>query len=238
MNPMTTTETALTHDEARAQAADIMAHPCARDLAVIADRAVGFDIETDTSPLTEEEKATWGDVKRGLDPQFSRVTAVSFHQPGRPERVFDADDELDVLVGVHLYVGSLGDDVVLAGWNSAGFDVPFLRQRYAHHFPGDAPFAVSPIPGDQPKYPPTPGLGGAVEGAWLGHGLVDIYRVLRPAFAEYPALTASLKPFATALGLDVIEVDRTAMHELSREERYAYVASDTRLVSQIIAAAT
>lgn len=216
------------------QAERIVAHPCAARLAVLMStgRLMAFDIETDTSPLTEDERQVWGaDARRGLDPRFSRVTAVAFHAP-LVSLVIDHDDEATILRDVHRVISALPSNVAVAGWNSAGFDVPFLRHRFAEVI-GSQPFAVAPISGDQPKYPPNPGLGEAVEGTWLGHGLIDIYRTLRPAFARYPEVPTSLKPFAKALGMDAIEVDRTAMHELSRDERHDYVASDARLTWRI-----
>ena len=47
-------------------------------------------------------------------------------------------------------------------------------------------------------------------------------------------LSCALKPLARFVGLEVVEVDRQRIHELSQDERRAYVASDACLARALI----
>src|SRR3954447_9178200 len=74
----------------------------------------GLDIETDTSV-------------DGLDPAVARIIAVAVAGP-RGVRVFDDSDEALLLDRLDWHLASL-EPGVIATWNGAAFDLPFLDDR-------------------------------------------------------------------------------------------------------------
>src|SRR5690348_12681457 len=74
----------------------------------------GLDIETDTTV-------------DGLDPQRSRIVAAAVAGP-HGVRVFDDRDESLLLDRLDWHLAAL-EAGVLATWNGAGFDLPFLADR-------------------------------------------------------------------------------------------------------------
>ena len=79
------------------------------------------------------------------------------------------------------------------------------------------------------SYDPLPGHPGAYRAAWYDHGHVDAYRLYRGDVGPALRVSCSLKSIARLVGLVPIEVDRTRVHDLSREALHAYAASDARL---------
>ena len=77
----------------------------------------GLDIETDTSV-------------NGLDPAVGGIVTVALSSPSADE-VFDGP-EIDMLAAVDARLAALPPGV-LATWNGAFFDLPFLADRAAHH---------------------------------------------------------------------------------------------------------
>lgn len=115
----------------------------------------------------------------------------------------------------------------LVTWNGAVFDLPFLHDRYKlHGLSTDLTLrADSLLP---VKYSPTPGHSGGYQATWHSLKHHDIMSDYRQTAADM-GVSWSLKPVALALGLQPVEVDRTAMHLLSPEQLTAYVASDARM---------
>lgn len=175
----------------------------------------GFDIET-----------------TGLRHDQARVTTFAIYGEN-VSIVRESDDEESLLRDLRKDFSELLSGTVVT-WNGAAFDGPFLAGRLeAHQMYGVmnlAPnFAVTP------KYEPQPGfapigfdpifraLGGGM------HSHLDIAYGYWREWADGHGVHWALKPVAKAAGLEVIEVDRTHIGELTAEERRAYCLSDARL---------
>lgn len=172
----------------------------------------GLDIETDTT-------------ENGLDPEVAAVVTVALSLPGHDE-VFSGDEptmlrELDDRLRALL-------PGVIATWNGAAFDLPFLDQRAALHGI-DLGLRVQLDRRIAMSHPPLAGHAGAYRGAWYGHGHVDAYRLYRSDVGPALRVSCSLKSIARLVGLVPIEVDRDRIHDLEREALHAYASSDARL---------
>jgi len=155
----------------------------------------GLDIETDTT-------------ENGLDPRVAAVVTVALAGPGF-EEVFTGREEA-LLADLDERIGQL-EPGVIATWNGAAFDLPFLADRAALH---ELPIGLR-LRHDRAitmRRAPLPGHRGAYRASWFEHGHLDAYRLYRGDVG--PAL---------------IEVDRTRIHDLSNEALHAYAASDARL---------
>lgn len=172
----------------------------------------GLDIETDTTV-------------DGLDPTVARVVTVAVSSPDFDE-VFSGPEpallgELDRCLA-NLPAG------VIATWNGAAFDLPFLADRadlngvrLGLHLRLDSAIRL--------HRGPLVGHAGAYRGRWYGHSHVDAYRLYRGDVGPVMRVSCSLKSIARLVGLAPIEVDRTRIHDLSREALHAYASSDARL---------
>jgi DNA polymerase elongation subunit (family B) len=172
----------------------------------------GLDIETDTSV-------------DGLDPAIGAIVTVALSSPDGDE-VFDGH-EVDMLAAVDARVATLPPGV-LATWNGATFDLPFLADRAAHH--GVAlglRLTLDPRIGSRRE--PLPGHLGAYRACWYGHRHVDAYQLYRGDVGPALGISCSLKAIARLVGLAPVEVDRARIHDLAPEALAAYVASDARL---------
>jgi uncharacterized protein YprB with RNaseH-like and TPR domain len=172
----------------------------------------GLDIETDTT-------------ENGLDPRVAAVITVALAGPGH-EEVFTGP-EAQLLVDVDARLAEL-EPGVLATWNGAAFDLPFLSDRAALHglalglrLQHDRSITM--------RRAPLPGHRGAYRASWFDHGHLDAYRLYRGDVGPALRISCSLKSIARFVGLAPIEVDRTRMHDLSNEALHAYAASDARL---------
>jgi DNA polymerase elongation subunit (family B) len=117
---------------------------------------------------------------------------------------------------------------VLATWNGAAFDLPFLADRAGRHgLPLGLRLRLDPAIAVRRE--PLPGHEGAYRAAWYGHRHVDAYRVYRADAGPALRISCSLKSIARFVGLAPVEVDRERIHDLSREALHAYAASDARL---------
>jgi uncharacterized protein YprB with RNaseH-like and TPR domain len=172
----------------------------------------GLDIETDTSV-------------DGLDPAVSPVVTVALSTPEADE-VF-VGDELDLLTAVDRRIRAL-EPGVIATWNGAAFDLPFLADRAAAC--GLAlGLRLAPDPTAVLSRGPLPGHAGAYRATWYDHGHLDAYRVYRNDVGRVLHISCSLKAIARVVGLTPVEVDRERIHELTPAVLDAYVASDARL---------
>lgn len=191
-----------------------------------------LDIETDTSPLTEAEKAA-GFTARGLVPEITPVTAVAFADENwaRAHHLDAQGDERRLLASVAHLMNRFSEqhpDAVLATWNGSVFDLPFLADRARflglpeHWY---APLELTPDASFAPKYDPLPGHDGGYAATWAGLRHVDMAYVDKDECLA-AGVSWSLKPWAKHLGMNPVEVDRTRMHELTKEELDAYVTSD------------
>jgi DNA polymerase elongation subunit (family B) len=172
----------------------------------------GLDIETDTTV-------------DGLDPSMSAVVTVALSQDGADE-VFTGP-EPDLLVELDFRLGEL-EPGVLATWNGAAFDLPFLADR-ARRCGVGLGLDLRLDPGIRMVHPPLPGHDGAYRAAWHRHRHVDAYRLYRGDVGPALRVSCSLKSIARLVGLRPIEVDRTRIHALEAEALHAYASSDARL---------
>lgn len=172
----------------------------------------GLDIETDTRI-------------DGLDPARSAVLTVALSHQGFDE-VFSGA-EVDLLHDLDDRLADL-EPGVLATWNGAAFDLPFLADR-AERWGISLGLCVRHDPAITMVHDPLPGHPGSYRAAWHRHAHVDAYRLYRSDVGPALRMSCSLKSIARLVGLAPIEVDRTRVHDLSREALHAYAASDARL---------
>jgi len=172
----------------------------------------GLDIETDTR-------------ENGLDPRVAAITTVALSSPGYDETF--TGTESDILGDLDRRIGELPPGV-LATWNGASFDLPFLADR-ARSNGLRLGLRLRLDPRIRLHHPPLPGHTGAYRGSWYDHGHVDAYRLYRGDVGPALRISCSLKSIARLVGLHAVEVDRTRMQDLSREALHAYAASDARL---------
>src|SRR5690606_17592531 len=117
---------------------------------------------------------------------------------------------------------------VIATWNGAAFDLPFIADRAAHH--GVAlGLRLEHDPRITVRGRALPGHRGAYRGAWHRHAHLDAYRVYRSDVGPALRISCGLKSIARFVGLPVVEVDRTQIHGLNQEALHAYASSDARL---------
>ena len=143
----------------------------------------GLDIETDTSV-------------DGLDPATSRVVTVALSQAGIDEVFVGFEHELLTELDDRLAQLEPG---VLATWNGAAFDLPFLADR-ARLWGIDLGLHLRFDPSIRLLHAPLPGHAGAYRAAWHHHCHLDAYHLYRD---------------------DV--------HDLTTEAMHAYASSDARL---------
>jgi DNA polymerase elongation subunit (family B) len=172
----------------------------------------GLDIETDTTT-------------NGLDPAVAAVVTVALAHPGY-EEVFTGPEHR-LLADLDERLAEL-EPGVIATWNGAAFDLPFIADR-AGRYGLPLGLHLRLDPGLAMRRAPLPGHRGAYRAAWYGHSHLDAYRVYRGDVGPALRISCSLKSIARFVGLTPVEVDRTRIHDLSNEALHAYAASDARL---------
>jgi RNase_H superfamily len=172
----------------------------------------GLDIETDTTI-------------DGLDPAVSPVVLAALSTPEGDE-VFDGD-EPRLLAALDARLRDLPPGI-LATWNGAAFDLPFVADRAAAA--GVAlGLTLVPDPTVVLSRGPLRGHTGAYRATWYAQRHVDAYRMYRGDVGRVLRISCSLKAIARVVGLTPVEVDRERIHELPRDVLDAYVTSDARL---------
>lgn len=171
----------------------------------------GLDIETDTTV-------------DGLDPSLSRIVAVAL-STGTDELFEGPEHELLAALDERLAVLPPG---VIATWNGSAFDLPFIADRAARWRMRLGLRTVAD-PRIRHRHDPLPGHAHCYRAAWYAHHHVDAYRLYRDDVGPALRISCSLKSIARFVGLNPVEVDRTRIHDLSREALHAYAASDARL---------
>jgi DNA polymerase elongation subunit (family B) len=172
----------------------------------------GLDIETDTSV-------------DGLDPAVAPVVTLALSTPAGDE-VF-AGPERSLLATLDEALRALPSGV-LATWNGAAFDLPFLADRCARHGLATG-LAIELDPSLVSRRPPLAGHAGAYRATWHGHRHIDAYRLYRGDVGPALRVSCSLKTIARLVGLTPLEVDRGQIHALPDDVLRAYVTSDARL---------
>jgi DNA polymerase elongation subunit (family B) len=176
----------------------------------------GLDIETDTTV-------------NGLDPEVASILTVALSNPAFDE-VFSGD-EATIIEAVDERLSDV-EPGVLATWNGASFDLPFLAQR-ADLLGIPLGLRLHYDPGIRMHHQPLPGHQGAYRARWHTHGHIDAYRLYRGDVGPAFRVSCSLKSIARLVGLAPIEVDRSHIHDLSHEALHAYAASDARLAREL-----
>jgi DNA polymerase elongation subunit (family B) len=172
----------------------------------------GLDIETDTSV-------------DGLDPAVAPVVTVALSNPAFDEVFAGREDEILLELDERLAELEPG---VIATWNGAAFDLPFLADRAALHGIGLG-LRLRLDRSMEMRHTPLPGHPGSYRARWHNHGHVDAYRLYRADVGTALRVSCSLKSIARLVGLRPIEVDRTRIHDLNHEALHAYASSDARL---------
>ena len=172
----------------------------------------GLDIETDTT-------------ENGLDPAVAAVVTVALSSPGFDE-VYSGR-ESTILYDVDQRLREL-EPGVIATWNGAAFDFPFIADRAAKHGM-DLGLRMQFDPAIAMRRAPLPGHPGAYRCGWYRHSHIDAYRLYKGDVGPALRVSCSLKSIARLVGLAPIEADRERIHDLSHEALHAYAASDARL---------
>lgn len=193
-------------------------------------RLVALDIETDTTPCHAPARQCC--QRRGLDPEIGSVTAVSVFD-GVAATVLHAGDSSEANVLTQLDMLLSKGNGVLVTWNGAVFDLPFLSDR-ARALGVPLGLELVSDPTVMVKYEPLPGHEGGYRARWHDFEHLDVQFAYQGYAADH-GLAWSLKPVAAAMGLAPVTVDRTRMHELTRAELDAYVASDARVTWELAA---
>jgi DNA polymerase elongation subunit (family B) len=136
-------------------------------------------------------------------------------------------DETSILLQLDHRLAELAPGV-LATWNGAAFDLPFLADRAGLL---DLPLGLrlQHDPRIRMHHEPLPGHPGAYRARWHRHGHIDAYRLYRGDVGPALRVSCSLKSIARLVGLVPLQVDRSRIHDLSHEMLHAYAASDARL---------
>ncbi len=171
----------------------------------------GLDIETDTSV-------------DGLDPAVSRIVTVALSTG--VDEIFEGPEH-EVLADLDERLADL-EPGVIATWNGSAFDLPFIADRAAR-WRMRLGLQLVADPRIRHRHDPLPGHDHCYRAAWYDHAHLDAYRVYRDDVGPALRISCSLKSIARFVGLAPLEVDRTRIHDLSREALHAYAASDARL---------
>ena len=172
----------------------------------------GLDIETDTTV-------------DGLDPAAARILTVALSSD-EVDELFTGP-EPDLLVELDHRLAAMPPGVI-ATWNGAAFDLPFIADRAAMH--GCAlGLRLEHDPSIVVRGRNLPGHRGAYRAAWHHHSHLDAFRVYRGDVGPALRISCGLKSIARFVGLHAIEVDRSQIHGLSQEALHAYASSDARL---------
>ncbi|RJL21237.1 hypothetical protein [Bailinhaonella thermotolerans] len=186
-------------------------------------RVYALDIETDNS---EGE---------GLNPSRARITQASVATEDTTE-VFDGA-EADLLAHLDRFLRRLPNGLI-ATWNGAAFDLPYLTTRAGR---ARVSLGLSLVADRRltPKYGFLEGHHTAYHGIWesavsssVPHVHLDIAYAYRRHAREHE-IPWSLKPVARSRGLDPVELDRERLHQYTPSQRAEYCASDAVITRQL-----
>lgn len=162
----------------------------------------------------------------GLDPTVERVISIAIAAEAESV-VFDSSIESTLFDDLLHWLHNPARGGTLVTWNGCGFDWPYLYTRAVALGKTEFLEALTMTPSDQrrPPYKPLNGHSGGYAVQFAGYDHIDVMRPWKPWSLER-GISNALKVVARANGIDVIEVDRTNMAALSRQELVAYNISD------------
>jgi DNA polymerase elongation subunit (family B) len=177
----------------------------------------GFDIETTSlSPIKGRTRsvAAWGDA--------------GYFYAEAPE----SEGERGLILGALGWLVEQEPGVVV-GWNTSGFDVPFMLSRGrsvdADLWSGGHLLLATPAEDRPLKYEPVEGhTGGYRVQSFAGHRHCDIMNAWKP-WCGANGVEWSLKAVAEACGLNPIKENREAMDDLNSDRLRSYNLSDSRV---------
>ncbi len=121
---------------------------------------------------------------------------------------------------------------VIATWNGARFDLPFLEDR-AVRAGIELGLQLFADPHYRSRHEPLPGHEGGYVATWYDHRHLDAYAVYRADVGAMMHLPCGLKSLAKFIGLSPVEVDRERIHDLTTQELHDYVASDAIMTREL-----
>jgi hypothetical protein len=178
----------------------------------------GLDIETDTTI-------------DGLDPLVAPVVAVAVAGPDGVT-TFDDRNEALLLDRLDWHLASI-EPGVIATWNGANFDLPFLHHR-ARIRGVDLGLRLRPDPVLPLPREPLPGRTLTSRAWWHGHAHLDAYRLYRADVVPALGVSGGLKSIAQLCGLAPVVTDASQLHQLTRADIRAYVSSDARCTRELV----
>lgn len=187
-----------------------------------------LDIETSTNP---------GDGLDPTNPLTRIISAAIFIGPVEAESTprshayFDDPDEAKLLEGVDHFFGESLPGVILT-WNGSNFDIPFFITRSAL-LGVDLGLRAEISPSRKPRFRPCKGHKGGYSAAWYAHDHADIWPLFGTITLPDGSRTSALKPLARHYGLHPVEVDRTKMELLTRDELKRYNISDVEITYEM-----
>jgi DNA polymerase elongation subunit (family B) len=170
----------------------------------------GLDIETDTT-------------HDGLDPAVAAVRAVALSSRAGDELFLG--DEADLIRALDRRLATLPVGV-LATWNGATFDLPFLADR-ARILGLDLGLRLCLDRSLTLRRTPLPGHAGAYRGTWHGHGHLDTFRLYGQRRVDAPRPT--LRSLGRRFGIGASVNQQPRHHDLTNEALHAHAPSDARL---------
>lgn len=199
----------------------------------------GFDIETDTAADQIDPN-----IPAGLDHRAATVTSAAIWCLATGDgivfgealtvganRLEKLDAERRLLNELVTYVQVMPAGII-ATWNGANFDLPWVRHRLNLHQLNGGPDLVA-ASDRAPKYEPLPGEHRTgYRARWAAHDHVDVAFAYRQ-FAVDHDVRHSLKPVATAACIEVIEEDASSTHLLGTLELATYNLSDARATAKL-----
>lgn len=175
----------------------------------------GLDIETDTR-------------RDGLDPAVARIVTIALSGTNFDDLYIG--DEATMLASLDARLSSLPPGVV-ATWNGATFDLPFIAERARLldvaldlHLCLDRRLTLGRAP--------LPGHGGAYRGVWGQHVHLDTFRLYGQST---PGSWTSLRSLGRLLGLGGHGPTVDRGKDLATEVLHAHATSDARL-ARVLAA--
>lgn len=163
----------------------------------------------------------------GLSPIESKMVSVAIAAPDE-SLVLVSEDEVSLFRDLTAWLkNSRRKPGTIVTWNGAGFDWPYMYTRAMALGVGEFLDELTIVEHEErrPTYKPIEGHNGGYAVSFAGHDHADIMRPWK-SWSVSQKISNSLKSVAKAKGIDVIEVDRTKITELSRAELVAYNISD------------